>query len=52
MFEIFRKIHDLEDAGHGLGLAIAKRIMVNHGGYITAHAFPNEGATFKLYFPA
>lgn len=52
MFEIFQKIHDFEDTAHGVGLAIAKRIMVNHGGYITAHAFPNEGATFKLYFPA
>lgn len=52
MFEIFRTMHDKDTGGHGLGLAICKRIMVNHGGFITAHGFPNEGATFKLYFPA
>ncbi|MEO8788487.1 MAG: ATP-binding protein [Chitinophagaceae bacterium] len=51
LFEIFRKFHHPDDSSRGIGLAIAKRIMVNHRGLITAHAFPNEGATFKLYFP-
>ena len=53
IFGIFRQLHASQEgyAGKGTGLAICQRIMTNHRGHITAHGFPGEGATFKLYFP-
>jgi signal transduction histidine kinase len=53
MFGIFRQLHTAQEgsSGKGMGLAICQRIMNNHRGHILAHGFPNEGATFKLYFP-
>jgi len=38
-------------AGVGLGLAIARRIAVAHGGSLTADASPLGGARFKLAMP-
>jgi signal transduction histidine kinase len=53
IFGIFRQLHASREgySGKGTGLAVCQRIMTNHRGYITAHSFPGEGATFKLYFP-
>jgi signal transduction histidine kinase len=53
MFGIFRQLHNVQEGytGKGTGLAICQRIMANHKGYILAHGFIGEGATFKLYFP-
>lgn len=54
IFGMFQRLHT-EDAmfsGRGMGLAIAKRVMVNHNGYITASGSAGEGADFSLYFPA
>ena len=36
----------------GLGLAIARRIMEEHGGWINLHSPEGRGATFALVFPA
>ena len=35
----------------GAGLAIVKRIMEIHGGFIKADGVPGEGSTFTCYFP-
>jgi signal transduction histidine kinase len=35
----------------GAGLAIIKRIMEIHGGFIMADSVPGEGSTFTCYFP-
>ncbi len=53
MFRIFQRLHNRESEyeGKGIGLAICQRIMVNHNGHIIAHGHPNDGATFKLFFP-
>lgn len=52
IFELFQRLHGSNDyAGTGIGLAICKKIMRNHGGSITAEGRPGNGATFKLYFP-
>jgi signal transduction histidine kinase len=37
--------------GSGLGLAIAKSLVELHGGAITAHSVPGEGATFRFVLP-
>lgn len=40
-----------ESSGLGLGLYIASRIAAAHGGSITAHSLPGQGATFRLVLP-
>jgi len=41
----------LRSAGVGLGLAIARRIAVSHGGTLTASISPQGGARFRLAIP-
>jgi signal transduction histidine kinase len=38
-------------SGFGLGLSLAKAIVDNHGGEITATSKPNEGSTFTIALP-
>lgn len=53
VFEVFERLHNLPGAwGSGIGLAICKKIMQNHMGFISAKGKPGEGACFNLYFPA
>lgn len=40
------------EGGHGIGLAISRRILQSHGGSLTHAATPGGGATFTLRFPA
>jgi signal transduction histidine kinase len=40
-----------ESAQSGLGLAIARGIVELHGGSISAHSSPSEGATFRFWIP-
>lgn len=52
IFEIFQRLHGkLEYQGTGIGLAIVKKIMDNHKGFVQARSKANEGATFQLYLP-
>jgi light-regulated signal transduction histidine kinase (bacteriophytochrome) len=53
IFIIFQRLHGkLDYEGTGIGLAVCKKIMNIHQGYITATSTPGLGATFILYFPA
>ncbi|WP_294821070.1 ATP-binding protein [uncultured Flavobacterium sp.] len=52
IFNIFTKLHaSSEYKGSGVGLALCRKIMQNHNGYITAAGAAGEGAVMSLYFP-
>ena len=53
IFEIFQRLHDRKEyPGTGIGLTIARKIIENHHGLITAEGKINEGAQFDIYIPA
>jgi two-component system, LuxR family, sensor kinase FixL len=52
IFEIFKRLHvQHKYPGTGVGLAIARKVVENHHGYIKAYSAPGEGATFKILIP-
>ncbi len=52
IFGLFKRLHSREKyAGTGIGLATCKKIIHNHGGFITAESIPGKGSTFFLYLP-
>ena len=52
IFELFQRLNTKDKyIGTGIGLAIVKRIVENHGGTITAKGEINKGATFDIYIP-
>jgi len=53
IFEVFYRLHThAEYKGTGIGLAIVKKIVENHGGVITANSVLNKGTTFNIYIPS
>ena len=54
LFGIFRRLHGQESnyKGKGIGLAMCKKILINHNGCIKANGVENVGATFTMYFPS
>jgi PAS domain S-box-containing protein len=53
IFNVFQRLHTRNEyEGTGMGLAIARKIVLYHGGTITAKSAPGQGATFIVTLPA
>ena len=52
IFGMFQRLHgNSEYSGTGIGLAIARKVVENHHGYIKAESEEGKGATFRLLLP-
>ena len=51
IFGIFQRLHGRNYEGTGIGLAIARKIIENHGGFIFANGKVNKGARFHIILP-
>jgi signal transduction histidine kinase len=50
---MFARLHgNTEYSGTGVGLAIARKVIENHDGFIEVTSEPGKGASFKIYLPA
>jgi len=53
IFETFSRLHPKDEyEGTGLGLALCKKIVDRHGGFISALGMPGKGAIFTVLLPA
>ena len=52
IFEMFQRLHAKKDyPGTGIGLALCKKIIEKHGGFITATSKEGQGSTFIISLP-
>ncbi|MGF7214390.1 signal transduction histidine kinase [Spirosoma lacussanchae] len=52
IFKVFQRLHGKSEfEGTGIGLAICKRVVVYHQGYITARSKPKQGTSFVIVLP-
>lgn len=51
IFGMFKRLHQQETPGSGIGLAVVKKIVERHGGRIWAESRPGEGSRFTFTLP-
>lgn len=51
IFTIFKRLHNGDYTGSGIGLALCKKIATNHHGDIYAVSEPNKGSSFYVMLP-
>lgn len=52
IFEVFKRLHSQSEfRGTGIGLAICKRVVTNHKGFIAVESAVGKGSTFSVYLP-
>lgn len=52
IFEVFQRLNtESEFKGTGIGLAIVKKIVENHKGFITVTSEKDKGSVFNIYIP-
>lgn len=52
IFQLFYRLHDNQFyQGSGIGLAICKKIVENHNGFILAESQPEKGSVFHVLLP-
>jgi two-component system, sensor histidine kinase len=52
VFEVFARARGTTEKGFGIGLAIARKLIEQHGGHITAHSDgPGRGSEFTITLP-
>lgn len=52
VFDLFQRLHDkVTYAGTGIGLALCRKVVQNHRGFIEARSEEGNGASFMVYFP-
>lgn len=52
IFNMFHRLHHRDlYGGNGIGLALCRRIIENHGGYMSFTSEPDRGTTFYVYLP-
>jgi light-regulated signal transduction histidine kinase (bacteriophytochrome) len=52
IFQLFKKLHNVSEyKGSGVGLALCRKIMQNHNGYISAESVYGQGTRMSMYFP-
>lgn len=51
LFRIFSRLGEEGDAGAGIGLAVARKIVERHGGKIWVQSTPGAGSTFYFTLP-
>lgn len=50
--KLFDPFFTTKFTGRGLGLSVAQGIVRGHKGFISVNSQPNQGTTFKIFFPA